>query len=222
MVSDGQQVEQLQAYDSGSGQLMVRAAGSGTPLTLTGGQIQGTIEARDGGLADLRNNVNNLASLLIQEVNTIHGAGYGLGGTTGAAFFTGTNASDIQVNTDLVNDPSLLQAASVPGAAGDNGVALALAQLAQKTLPGLNNQTLSQSYSQTVTNFGQSLSSVNSQLANQQVVQNMLQQQRDSVSGVSLDEEMTNLTKFQRAFQASAKLITIVDDMLNTVVNMKQ
>jgi flagellar hook-associated protein 1 FlgK len=49
----------------------------------------------------------------------------------------------------------------------------------------------------------------------------MLQQQRDSVSGVSLDEEMTDLVKFQKAFQASAKLITTVDDLLDTVVNMK-
>ena len=50
----------------------------------------------------------------------------------------------------------------------------------------------------------------------------MLRSQRDSVSGVSLDEEMTDLVKFQRAYQASARLITTVDTMLDTVVNLKR
>ena len=50
----------------------------------------------------------------------------------------------------------------------------------------------------------------------------MLLKQRDSYSGVSLDEEMTDLTRFQKAFSASAKLITTVDEMLDTVIGMKR
>jgi flagellar hook-associated protein 1 FlgK len=50
----------------------------------------------------------------------------------------------------------------------------------------------------------------------------MLHSQRDSIGGVSLDEEMTDLTRFQKAFQASARLITTVDEMLDTLVNMKR
>jgi flagellar hook-associated protein 1 FlgK len=220
MVSGNQVADTLQAYDAGGGQMMVRAATAGTPLALTGGQIQGTIDARDGTVADLRTRVNSLASALIQQVNSVHANGYSLTGSTGAAFFTGTDASNIQVNSALVNDPSLLQAAAAPGAIGDNGVALGLAQLGQKSIAGLGNQTFAQNYSETSTAFGQAVSSVNNQLSDQQVVENMLLQQRSSVSGVSLDEEMTNLTKFQRAFEASAKLITTVDDMLNTLVNV--
>ena len=48
----------------------------------------------------------------------------------------------------------------------------------------------------------------------------MFQQQRNSISGVSLDEEMADLTKFQKAFAASARLVSTVDDMLNTIVNL--
>ena len=70
--------------------------------------------------------------------------------------------------------------------------------------------------------LGQSLSSVNSQIDNQAVVENMLSKQRDSISGVSLDEEMTDLIRFQKAFQASARLITTIDEMLDTIVNMKR
>jgi flagellar hook-associated protein 1 len=70
--------------------------------------------------------------------------------------------------------------------------------------------------------LGESLSSANIQLENQQVVENMLTRQRDSVMGVSLDEEMSDLVKFQTAFQASAKLINTIDEMLATVLDLKR
>lgn len=222
MVSGNQVAESLQTYDAGGGQILVRTTLTATPLTLTGGSLQGTIDVRDGALAALRTSVNSLAAQLISEVNTAHVAGFSLTGSTAANFFTGTNASDIHVNGALLNDPSLVQAAGVSGATGDNQVALALAQLADKKLPALNGQTLSQGYSQTVAALGQSLASVNTQLSDQQVVENMLLQQRSSISGVSLDEEMTDLTRFQKAFVASARLITTVDEMLDTVVNLKR
>lgn len=63
---------------------------------------------------------------------------------------------------------------------------------------------------------------MNTQLTDQEAVEKMLVRQREAVSGVSLDEEMTDLTRFQAAFQASARLVTVVDDLLNTVVNLKQ
>ena len=207
---------------SGGGQLLVRTAGSATPLTLTGGSIQGTITARDGALKSLQDGLNNLASQLITQVNAVYSGGYDLNGNTGGTFFSGTNASDITVTAALANDPSLIQAAGVPGAAGDNQVALALAQLADAKQAGLGNQTFSESYNATVANLGSSISTVNSQISDQQIVQNMLQNQRNSVSGVSLDEEMTNLLSFQRAFQASARLVTTIDSMLDEVVNMKR
>ena len=84
-----------------------------------------------------------------------------------------------------------------------------------------NNQTFNQRYNQTVAGVGQTLASANSHVADEQLVQNMLGQQRASVSGVSLDEEMTNLMTYQRAFEASARLITVIDELLQTLVNMK-
>jgi flagellar hook-associated protein 1 FlgK len=63
---------------------------------------------------------------------------------------------------------------------------------------------------------------VNNALSDQEVVETMLLRQRDAVSGVSLDEEMTNLIKFQKAFEASAHLISTIDEMLSTVVNIKR
>jgi flagellar hook-associated protein 1 FlgK len=73
-----------------------------------------------------------------------------------------------------------------------------------------------------VAQLGQALASVNSKAADQQVVQTMLLKQRSAVSGVSIDEEMTDLMKYQKAFEASAKLISTVDEMLDTLINMKR
>jgi flagellar hook-associated protein 1 FlgK len=222
VVSGLQVLDTLETYDAGGGRMLVRTATGGTPLTLTGGSLQGVIDARDGALKSLRDDVNSLASLLITKVNTIHSAGFSLTGSTGAEFFTGTNAADIAVNASLLSDPSLLQASGTNGAVGDNQVALALSQLANQPNPSLNNRTFSQNYSQTVASLGQALASVTTEISDQTVVEQMLHRQRDSVSGVSLDEEMTDLIKFQKGFEASAHLITTIDEMLQTVLSMKR
>jgi flagellar hook-associated protein 1 len=221
-VSGRQQLDSLQTYDAGGGRILVRAQNAGTALTLTGGSIAGAIDARDGQVASLRADLNSLASALITEVNTVHRAGYNPNGGTGADFFTGNGAANIQVNTALAGNPALLQASGTAGASGDNTVALNLAQLAGTSISGLNNQTFNQSYNQTVAALGQALSSANTQVDDQNTVSTMLTKQRDAVSGVSLDEEMTNLIQYQKAYQASARIITVVDQMLDTILNMKQ
>lgn len=214
--------EQLEAYDAGGGRLLVRAKGAGAPLTLTGGSVQGSLDARDGALAKLEGDLDSLAAELVKQVNAIHRQGFSLTGSTGEDFFTGSNAADIRVNPSLLNDPSRLQASGRHGAVGDNQVALQLAQLAHQRVPALGGATFGESYAQRVAELGQALASVNSQLGNQDVVHRLLLQQRDSVSGVSLDEEMTDLIRFQKAFEASARLIATLDEMLETVVSLKR
>lgn len=222
MIAGASVLDRLQVYDAGDGQTLVRSESSGAPISITGGSIEGTIEARDGALGNLRASLDTLASELIREVNAIHVGGFGLSGTTGEAFFTGTNASSIGVNAVLMDDPTKVQASGVAGAAGDNQVALALAQLADKSIAGLGNHTFSESYGDTVAGLGQSLASINTQIDNQNIVGGMLSRQRDSISGVSLDEEMTDLIRFQKAFEASARLVSIIDEMLDTVIGMKR
>ncbi len=85
----------------------------------------------------------------------------------------------------------------------------------------MNNQTFGQNYAQTVAALGASLSSVNDQVTNSAAVTTMLTNQRSSISGVSTDEEMTNLIQFQKAYEASAELITTLNEMLQTVNAMK-
>jgi len=221
IISGSTVVDTLQTYDAGGGQLKIQTATGGTPLTLSGGSIQGAIETRDGALADLAGGINSIASTLVSQVNSIYSAGYSLTGSTGADFFTGTDAATIGVNSTLQTDPSLIQAASVAGDSGNNGVALALAQLAGQPNAALGNKTFSDAYGQVVTQMGNALANANDQVTNQQAVAGMLANQRDSVSGVSMEEEMTNLVTFQRAYQASAQIMTTVNQMLETLVSIK-
>ena len=221
LVTGSKLTDTLATHDSGNGQLLVQTAASATPLTLSSGSIQGTIDARDGALATLRNSLDTMASSLITQVNGIYKNGYDLNGNFGANFFTGGDAATIGVNPALVNDPSQIQAAGTANAAGDNSIALQLAQLGQQSIAALNNQTFSGAYAQDVQNFGNALANANDQVDNYNSVNTMWLNQRDSVSGVSLEEETTNLIMFQKAYQASAKLITTVDQMLQTVINLK-
>jgi flagellar hook-associated protein 1 len=222
LVAGGTVQDTLQAYDPGSGQLLVRTATGGAALAVTGGTIGGTIDVRDGALQTLRDGLDTLASQIITQVNAVYSSGYDLNGNTGAAFFTGTNAGDIGVAAGVANDARAFQASGVAGAAGNNQVVLALAQMANAPQAGLANQTFAESYHGTIAGLGTALARVNTQLDDQTAVQSMLTSQRTSFSGVSVDEEMTNLVQFQRAFQASAHLVNVVDQMLGVVVALGQ
>ncbi len=228
LVSGDQVADTLQTYDAsgnGSGQLLVQTATGGVDLKLSGGSMQGTIDARDGELAGMQNQINSLASGLITGINSNgqggYNSGYSLTGTTGADFFTGTDASNIAVNSSLVNDPSLLQASASPTATGDGSVALQIANLASSTQASLNNETFGNYYGATVAGLGDALQTANTQVTNQTAVSNMLSTQQSSVSGVNIDQEMTNLMGFQRAYEASAQLVTTINEMMQTVNNMK-
>jgi flagellar hook-associated protein 1 FlgK len=222
LVEGAQAVQSLESYTNGAGNLKLRTSVTGDEIEPASGSIHGTIEARDGALSDVRNRINQLATALIDQVNAIHMNGYSLTGSTGENYFEGTDAASIKVNAALSDNPELIQASGTSGARSDNSIALSLAQLGSRPVNTLGNLTFNQHLSQTVTSLSQSLASVNNELEDQQVISSMLERQRDSISGVSVDEEMTDMMKFQKAFEASARLINTIDEMLDTVIGLKR
>lgn len=221
MITGGAISDSLKTVDPGNGKLLVQAATAGTTLNITSGTVGGTIDARDGAIASAENQINSLAAGIIKEVNAVHATGFSQNGTTGNAFFTGTGAGDMAVNTVIANNPTLIQASGDPTSVGNNKVALAIAKMSSQSFASLGGQTVTDNYGATVAALGSALNKVNSQISDQTVVAQMLQTQRDSASGVSLDEEMTNLTRFQRAYQASARVITTIDTMFDSVLALK-
>jgi len=195
----------------------VSAGSPATVLGLSSGSIQGAISASTGGVQTLRDNLNSLTNQLVTSVNTV----YNPTGATGDFFTsTGTTAATISLASGL-NTSNLK--ASDGGAAGDNTVALGIAQLANQQFTTASGDqidgTFSGFYANSVSGFGQTLADVNSQVTEQTNIQTLVTSQRDSLSGVSLDEEMANLLKYQNAFQASSRVFTTINDLLSNVVN---
>lgn len=195
----------------------ITAGTSGAVLSLASGSIKGSLTARDGAIQTLRSNLDLIARQLVTSVNAV----YNPTGATGDFFAaTGLSAGTIRVESNVTAN-SLK--ASDGGAAGSNTVALAIAQLAShkfSTAGGDNlDGTLGNFYSNSVSDLGQALAGANARVDDQDNIEKLVRSQRDSVSGVSLDEEMADLMKYQRAFQASSRVFSVIDELLDGVVN---
>ncbi|MCS7034363.1 MAG: flagellar hook-associated protein FlgK, partial [Phycisphaerae bacterium] len=134
-------------------------------------------------------------------------------------FFTGSDAGDIAVNTDLKARPSLLAAAR-NGEPGDNQTALAIARLESQPVASLHNSSLKDSYAAIVNGIASRAATAQSDADAANVIRETLLAQREAISGVSLDEEAVNLIRAQRAFQGAARVISSVDELLRTVLGM--
>ena len=194
------------------------SAGSpSTAVTVTGGSIHGNLEARDVTIQDLRDQLDALAGQLVTSVNST----YNPTGTTGDFFDSAsTTAGTLKLATGLTYAN---MKASDGGAAGDNTIALAVSRLASHTFSTGSGDaidgTFSQHFSAAVSNLGMVSQRASSQYDDQLNIETIMRGQRDSVSGVSMDEELADLVKYQRSFQASSRFLQVIDELLDTVVN---
>lgn len=146
-------------------------------------------------------------------------------------FFQGSNASDISIKPELIQDPSYINASKVNAngeiSTGDNSIAKELADLATKgvtisTVWETTNQSLGSYYGALVGLVGSETRTAKFNADYNKTLTKELEQQSASISGVNLDEEMTALIKFQHSYTAAAKLITTADQMLQTLLSLKQ
>ena len=201
--------------------LWVNRDGSTIDITndISGGKLKGWIDVRDVTIENYKTSLDNLASSMITEVNNLHTGGFDLNSVAGVNFFTGSLASDISVNPVIVGDVNLI-AASGTGAPGDNSNAIAIANLQNSLLMSGGTSTYDDFYNSLVSDVGIAVRSAQVNYDHQTAMVSSLDNYRESIAGVSLDEEMVNLVKFQHAYDAAAKLISAVDEMMNTVMNM--
>ncbi|MCC6679729.1 MAG: flagellar hook-associated protein FlgK [Phycisphaeraceae bacterium] len=134
-------------------------------------------------------------------------------------FFTGADASDIDISSVVRTDPTLL-AASGTGELGDNSNALAIAGLRDSGVSELNGFSLTDYWARHVEDFAVRLAGAGSSYNASRVVRENLQAQQQSISGVNAEEETISLLQAQRAFQASARFISVVDELMQTLLNM--
>ncbi len=200
-------------------------AGGGTPTQVspTGGVLGAILDVRDTVIPGYLSQVDVLATTIATAVNTQHEAGCDLSGNSGIAFFdpATTSAASIAVNPALTSTSQIAAAAS--GApSGDNSNALLIANLQNALTMSSNSSTFNGYYDSLVSTVGLDVQSAKNTVSQDNAFSLQLTNLRESNSGVSLDEELTNLVKYQRSYQASAKLITTATEMLDTVLGMIQ
>jgi flagellar hook-associated protein 1 FlgK len=192
----------------------VRFTSDNALVATTSGKLRGLMDARDTNVPAYLNSLNTIAGDLITAVNGLHTTGYGLDGVTGRAFFAGTDATSIAVDAAIAADPRRVGAADAAGQQSNNTIALAIAQLRHTMSP-----TPESAYGALITTLGADARGSKTLADNQSLLTQLLDRRRQEVSGVSLDEETVNLLRFQRAYEAAARLITANDQMLDQLIN---
>jgi flagellar hook-associated protein 1 FlgK len=193
----------------------------GNTIPLRGGELYGLVKATTL-LASYHDDLNTLVGNLITAVNTQHSLGVGLDGVTGRPFFTGTDAASINLNPVIKSDLNVIAAAAAPTpptpfATGNGDNARALAALTSR--PVIAGFSLSEFYNSSVGRVGADSRSFIAEADNQDKVVNQLKNQQQAVSGVSLDEELTHMLQYQRSYQAATRIINVMDDVLNRIIN---
>jgi flagellar hook-associated protein 1 FlgK len=191
----------------------------GASINLSSGSIQGRDSMITGALANTQADLDELSAELVNGVN----AAYNPASDAGMDFFSsgGITAANISLDANL----SANFRTSASGNASDATLILNTARLADQdttfdsgATPAFNG-TFVENAANLAASIGSTASGAASKLETQQLVTDQVRSQRDSVSGVSMDEETANLIKYQRAFEASAKVVSVIDELLNVVVN---
>jgi flagellar hook-associated protein 1 FlgK len=190
---------------------------------LTGGKLAGIKEARDVDVFDVANKLDQLVFDVAGAVNAQHAAGYGQDGVTGRNLFdvsatVSGAARSIKLGAAVAGNPAAVAAsadlASLPGGSGN---AVALASVWDTPLSG--GRTAAQAYGDIIGGIGQRKSAIAQAVETQAAIKDQIQAMREAISGVSLDEEMVALTKYQRAYQAAGRVLTTVDELLQDLLN---
>jgi len=204
---------------------LTRPDGSGAlPVTQLGGQWGGMLQARDGALKSAQEAVDALAFDWAGAVNTVHRAGFALDGTGGRDLFTAgvqTGAAGrIAVNAAILSDPSLLAAASSALTTPGDGTNLQ-ALIATGSQALTNGLDAFEGIAAAIAGFGAAAGQARAAADADAAILDYATGLRESVSGVSIDEEIVELTKAQRGFEAVMKVIQTTDEMLGTLMSMK-
>ncbi|MHB8637522.1 MAG: flagellar hook-associated protein FlgK [Fimbriimonadaceae bacterium] len=194
----------------------------GDTYNVTGGQLAGNF-ATVTSIAGAMSNLDSLANSMRTQVNSLMSTGTTANGTTGQNFFNDANPQTGAVNFNL--DPAVLAdfkniATGTSGNTGDTTLALQIADSSTQSVAALGNQTTSDFYTSLVSGVGQQVASATNTLSTQTAVSTQIQNQIQSISGVSVDQEMSNMVQYQRSYQAAAETLNIVNSTLTDLMSI--
>jgi flagellar hook-associated protein 1 FlgK len=211
LVDDLSGLAQISVTNQSDGSVTVNFGDAATPLvngstvtwpqTLTsaaGGQLGAllNLSSSTGPIGQLQSSLNAVAGQVISSVNALQPSSPFFSGTSAATIGVSATASTIQTSSSSTSGPDLAQSiANLSGGAADQSYSAFVAQVGDGVQAAENTQTTAQAVLTAVSN------------------------QRQSVSGVSLDEEMTNLIQYQQAYQASARVMNAINSTLSTLMS---
>jgi len=194
------------------------------------GELRGLLNVRDKAITDVMSDMDDFAAGLVNSINSLHAVGYGLNGSTGINFFEpftsstpGTNkgfAEFLSLSSDVLSDPNNI-AAGLGTAPGDNTNALKIADMRNATIAfsSQRSQTFIGYYSDTVSHLGGISKGAKNSLEHSEALKEQFGRLKESISGVSMDEELSNMVMFQRSYESSARFFTTVDKMMETLIS---
>ena len=198
---------------------------NGNTYRVRSGKLGGAMTAA-ANINSYIDKIDNLANALRADVNSLHRSGTNKLGNTGVDFFNDvvppafpTGATDFDLSTDVAGNIDAI-AAGASGAAGDGGVALSLSRLRDMPSVILGGRSSVQHFHDLVSGVGRDSAYYQDSLDTQKSIVGQIENQRQSVSGVSLDDEMADMMRYQRSYQAAAKALTIFDQMTDDLINM--
>jgi flagellar hook-associated protein 1 FlgK len=192
------------------------------------GAIGGYVKARDTVLPGVTGRLDTLAFGFAKAMNSVHGQGYGTDGSTNKDIFAMGQkdahraAANLKMSDDLMDNIGALASAHQPNAPSDNRGLLDLANLQDAKLFEGGKASMNEYLSGIVGTVGVETRAMRDSLETQGHVMEQLDTLREEVSGVSLDEEAIEMLKFQKAFDANAKMIQVADSMMETVLSLKR
>ncbi len=214
------ELETVTETKNGAKSLKLRLKNSGYELNPNNGEISSLLNAFNKILPEYKEKLDTLASTLAQKVNEIHRNGENLDGVSGMNFFAEdiTGISDFRVNQAIIENASLIASKAIGADEGDGSIAQQISDLQFASL--FDEGTTGDYYQSFLTGLGNSIQEAEYMSSSQEMIVQQLKNQRDAVTGVSMDEEMTRMVQYQQAYEAAAKVITTVDEMMTTVMQM--
>jgi flagellar hook-associated protein 1 FlgK len=212
---------------SGAMQITAKLNGGG-PMDITRGLTEGTLgglrEARDTDMAGSLSQLDQFAFSFANAVNSVQSAGAGLDGVSGRALFTPPKkvagaAAMFSVDVAVADDPGAVAASSTAaGLPGGNDAAVAMAQLASISM-GTGGTPATQ-WGEITAQMGTAVQAANADATTRTDTLELAQNLDSSESGVALDEENVNLTRFQQAFEASLRVLQVTDQLISNLMTM--
>lgn len=187
---------------------------------ISGGKLAGLLEIRDTAIPSYLNQINLTASSIIDRVNELHTAGYDQDGVPGEMFFDydpADAARSMLVSADISADTRKIAASATVYADGNN--ATAITAIKNEINPTLG-VSIDGYFNAFIADMGQDVVNARQAVTRETTILNQQTDQREQVSGVSLDEEMMNLIKYQMAYGAAGKMTTTVNDLIDILLNL--